>query len=122
MEEFHIPLSDEDLLAECEIFTFRSSGRGGQHVNKTESVVRLVHRPSGLAVTCRRERSQYLNRKACLKTLRFRLEKLNRKKATTYSYQSPLGCKTKEAEVKRENRDQEGFKKKTAGGGVRKGP
>jgi len=100
MEEFHIPLSDEDLLAECEIFTFRSSGRGGQHVNKTESVVRLVHRPSGLAVTCRRERSQYLNRKACLKTLRFRLEKLNRKKPPRIPTRVPSGVKRKRRKLK----------------------
>ena len=69
-----LPASDEDLLRECEVDTFRSSGPGGQHVNKTESAVRLRHIPSGVVVTSQQQRSQHQNKALCLRKLR---EKLN---------------------------------------------
>lgn len=72
-----LPESDEDLLRECEVDTFRSSGPGGQHVNKTESAVRLTHLPSGVVVTSQQERSQHRNKGLCLQKLRERIEKLN---------------------------------------------
>ena len=72
-----LPESDEDLLRECEVDTFRSSGPGGQHVNKTESAVRLTHRPSGVVVTSQQERSQHRNKAICVQKLRERIEKLN---------------------------------------------
>jgi peptide chain release factor 2 len=72
-----LPESDEELLRECEVETFRSGGPGGQHVNKVETGVRLTHRPSGVVVTCREERSQHRNKSACLKKLRERVERLN---------------------------------------------
>jgi protein subunit release factor B len=65
------------LLRECEVDTFRASGPGGQHVNKTESAVRLTHAPSGVVVTCREARSQHRNKADCLRKLRERVEKLN---------------------------------------------
>lgn len=71
-----IPESDEDLLAECDVQTFRSHGKGGQSVNTTDSAVRLRHRPSGVVVVCRRQRSQLLNKRECLRRLRARLEAL----------------------------------------------
>ena len=76
-----LPESDEALLRECEVETFRSSGPGGQHVNTTESGVRLRHIPSGLVVTSREERSQHRNKATCLQRLRERVEKLNRRPA-----------------------------------------
>ncbi|HWN07698.1 MAG TPA: peptide chain release factor-like protein [Pyrinomonadaceae bacterium] len=72
-----LPESDDELLRECEVETFRSSGPGGQHVNKTESAVRLRHLPSGLVVTSQQERSQHRNKALCLRKLRARIEKLN---------------------------------------------
>src|ERR1044071_466662 len=72
-----LPESDEDLLRECELETFRSSGPGGQHVNKTESAVRLRHLPSGVVVASRQERSQYRNKALCLQQLRRKIAQLN---------------------------------------------
>jgi protein subunit release factor A len=74
---FDIPESDEDLLAECDVQAFRASGPGGQSVNTTDSAVRLTHRPSGIVVVCRRERSQLHNKRICLERLRDKLEALN---------------------------------------------
>ena len=51
-DPIHIPDSDEDLLKECNVDTFRAGGRGGQHLNKTESAVRLSHLPTGTVVNC----------------------------------------------------------------------
>ena len=77
-----LPESDEDLLRECEVETFRSSGPGGQHVNKTESAVRLRHMPSGVIVTSRQERSQHRNKALCLQRLRKKVAQLNHRPAT----------------------------------------
>jgi protein subunit release factor B len=63
-------LSDEQLLAECETEFFVASGPGGQHRNKTESGVRLTHRPTELSVTATERRSQLQNRGAALERLR----------------------------------------------------
>jgi protein subunit release factor B len=75
-----LPELDEDLLRECEVETFRSSGPGGQHVNKTESAVRLRHLPSGVTVTSQEERSQHRNKAICLQKLRKKIELLNYRK------------------------------------------
>jgi ribosome-associated protein len=72
-----LPESDDDLLRECEVETFRSSGPGGQHVNKTESAVRLRHLPSGVVVSSQQERSQHRNKADCLRKLRHKIERLN---------------------------------------------
>jgi protein subunit release factor B len=75
-----LPDDDEALLKECRVDTYRASGKGGQHVNVTDSAVRLTHIPSGLVVTCQKERSQYLNKRHCLTKLREKVKKLNYKK------------------------------------------
>jgi len=72
-----IPDSDADLLAQCGVETFRSSGPGGQNVNTRDTAVRLRHLPSGLVVTCQKERSQLRNKQLALQELRHRLEVLN---------------------------------------------
>ena len=72
-----LPESDAELLRECELDTFRANGPGGQHVNKTESAVRLRHSPSGVVVTSQEERSQHRNKAICLQKLRQKIEHLN---------------------------------------------
>ena len=95
-----LPDTDEDLLRECEIETFRSSGPGGQHVNKTESAVRLKHIPSGLVVTSQQERSQHRNKALCLQRLRKKIEQLNYRPAKRIRTRIPRSSKTRTLEEK----------------------
>lgn len=72
-----LPGLDEDLLIECNVTAFRASGSGGQHVNTTDSAVRLVHIPTGIIVTSQKGRSQFFNKKDCIQKLRKIVDKLN---------------------------------------------
>ena len=112
MSIIHIPDSDDALLSECKVETFRSSGRGGQHANKTESAVRLTHLKSGIQVMCQDERSQYLNKIKCIKELRLRIKKNNyvppkriRTKPTRGSVERRLSTKKHKSEKKKNRKN-----------------
>ena len=73
-----VPRSDEALLAQCRVETFRAGGPGGQHQNKTETAVRIVHLPTGISSVARDERSQLRNRHLAITRLREKLEAHNK--------------------------------------------
>lgn len=84
---------DKKLLEQCEVQAFKASGKGGQHVQKTDSAVRLIHRPSGIRVTSQQERSQYLNKKICLEKLRKKLREMAKKRKRRIPTSIPRGAK-----------------------------
>lgn len=114
MQKIFLPESDEELLAQCEIQTFRSRGSGGQHVNTTDSAVRLIHHPSGTVVTCQKERSQFLNKKHCLHKLRAKIERLNYRPPKRIPTRISKGHKQAGLEKKRKHSEKKQLRKRVA--------
>ena len=107
-----LPESDDKLLELCRVETYRSSGPGGQHVNTTDSAVRLTYLPLNLTVTSQKERSQLLNKMDCLAKLRKKVEQLNYRAPKRIATKIPWHKKEKNLQKKLEHGAKKQLRKK----------
>jgi len=105
-------IANEDLLKDCRVDTFRSSGKGGQHANKTDSAIRLTHLGSGIVVVCQDERSQHRNKEIALNRLRIKLEKLNVKPKKRISTKPTFSSNEKRIQSKKIRSQKKELRKK----------
>ena len=111
-DPFPIPETDEDLLSQCRVETFTAGGKGGQHQNRTESGVRLVHLPTGVVVSSREERSQHRNKSIALDRLREKLEEGNRRPKPRRPTKVPKAERKKRIEQKKQRGRLKALRKK----------
>lgn len=105
-DDFRIDIKDKDLRIE----TKRASGAGGQHVNTTDSAVRITHLPSGIAVDCQTDRSQIKNRELCMKKLEaklFAIELEQRRSKTASARKSQVGQSMRNEKIRTYNFNQD---------------
>lgn len=107
-----LPETDEKLLEECDFDTFRSSGKGGQHVNTTNSAVRLIHRPTGITITSQQERSQHQNKAVCLEKLRAKVARLNYRAPKRIPKKIPASAKRRIQELKQRTSEKKQLRSK----------
>lgn len=110
--KINLPASNEKLLELCDVETYRSSGSGGQHVNKTDSAVRIRYRPHNLVVTSQKERSQYLNKMECLRKLREKVARLNYRKKKRVPTKMPKAQKEENLEKKTRHGEKKRLRRK----------
>ena len=102
MEQAEVDIRPEDI----EMQVYRSSGAGGQHINKTSSAVRLIHKPSGIVVACQEERSQVQNREKCMQMLAsklYQIEQARIESAVTSERRSQVGTGMRNARIRTYN-------------------
>jgi len=107
-----IPDSNADLSKQCDVHTFRASAKGGQHVNKIESAVRITHRETKIVVTCQDERSQHRNKEIALSRLQKKLEALNKKQKKRIPTRATRSSKEKRLQAKRKQSQKKDLRKK----------
>ena len=110
-----IPESSMGLLKQCKVDTFRASGKGGQHVNKTESAVRITHMPTAIVVTCQDERSQHRNKQIAFSRLRKKLEALNKKRKKRIPTRATRASKERRLKAKKNQSTKKDFRKRLFG-------
>ena len=99
VEDVEVEIKDSDLIFE----SCKSSGAGGQHINKTESAVRLTHKPTGIVIECQEERSQFKNKDKALKMLRAKLYDIKQREKVASDRKSQVGTGDRSEKIRTYN-------------------